>query len=203
MCEQYLKYDCMVSGYRNSLQVCLWILEFYSWVVFWQVLGEYNKSVICFENTLKIQPDFDAAAKRKHAVLCHAKLESALEAQHRYNLCLMWEGMRSCWMFLLYLIYLYEIFVPLGGITRFFSEILVNVLIDKCYNWELIGPLIHTYIHSIRFNLHLWFQELVKCVQPVCLNSWVKCWKLRCSKLSLYEYYVLYIYIKLLVLKLL
>ncbi|WAR01221.1 TTC17-like protein [Mya arenaria] len=31
------------------------------------VLGEYNKSVICFENTLKIQPDFEAAAKRKHA----------------------------------------------------------------------------------------------------------------------------------------
>ncbi|XP_029638626.1 tetratricopeptide repeat protein 17 isoform X1 [Octopus sinensis] len=47
------------------------------------VLGEYNKSVICFENTLKIQPEFEAAAKRKHAVLCHAKLESALEAQHR------------------------------------------------------------------------------------------------------------------------
>ncbi|XP_052798048.1 tetratricopeptide repeat protein 17-like isoform X3 [Mya arenaria] len=47
------------------------------------VLGEYNKSVICFENTLKIQPDFEAAAKRKHAVLCHAKLEGALEAQHR------------------------------------------------------------------------------------------------------------------------
>ncbi|KAK3594378.1 hypothetical protein CHS0354_032887 [Potamilus streckersoni] len=47
------------------------------------VLGEYNKSVICFENTLKIQPDFEAAAKRKHAVLCHAKLENALEAQHR------------------------------------------------------------------------------------------------------------------------
>jgi tetratricopeptide (TPR) repeat protein len=47
------------------------------------VLAEYNKSVICFENTLKIQPDFEAAAKRKHAVLCHAKLEAALEAQHR------------------------------------------------------------------------------------------------------------------------
>ncbi|XP_053384178.1 tetratricopeptide repeat protein 17-like isoform X3 [Mercenaria mercenaria] len=47
------------------------------------VLGEYNKSVICFENTLRIQPDFEAAAKRKHAVICHAKLESALEAQHR------------------------------------------------------------------------------------------------------------------------
>ncbi|XP_070200043.1 tetratricopeptide repeat protein 17-like isoform X3 [Littorina saxatilis] len=47
------------------------------------VLGEYNKSIICFENTLKIQPDFEAAAKRKHAVLCHSKLEGALEAQHR------------------------------------------------------------------------------------------------------------------------
>uniref|UniRef100_A0A0B7BGE5 Tetratricopeptide repeat protein 17 n=1 Tax=Arion vulgaris TaxID=1028688 RepID=A0A0B7BGE5_9EUPU len=47
------------------------------------VLGEYNKSIICFENTLKIQPDFEAASKRKHAVLCHSKLEMALEAQHR------------------------------------------------------------------------------------------------------------------------
>ncbi|XP_060074042.1 tetratricopeptide repeat protein 17-like isoform X2 [Ylistrum balloti] len=47
------------------------------------VLAEYNKSVICFENTLKIQPDFEAAAKRKHAVHCHSKLENALEAQHR------------------------------------------------------------------------------------------------------------------------
>ena len=40
--------------------------------------------MICFENTLKIQPEFEAAAKRKHAVVCHAKLECALEAQHRY-----------------------------------------------------------------------------------------------------------------------
>lgn len=47
------------------------------------VMAEYNKSVICFENTLKIQPDFKAAAERKYAVLCHAKLEAALEAQHR------------------------------------------------------------------------------------------------------------------------
>ena len=49
------------------------------------MLAEYNKSVICFENTLKIQPDFEAASKRKHAVLCHAKLEEALEMQHRYG----------------------------------------------------------------------------------------------------------------------
>ncbi|ESO91575.1 hypothetical protein LOTGIDRAFT_163300 [Lottia gigantea] len=47
------------------------------------VLGEYNKSIICYENTLRIQPDFEAATIRKHAVLCHQKLEAALEAQHR------------------------------------------------------------------------------------------------------------------------
>ncbi|XP_064634712.1 tetratricopeptide repeat protein 17-like isoform X2 [Lineus longissimus] len=47
------------------------------------VLGDYNKSIICFDNTLKIQPEFEAAAKRKHAVMCHQKLEAALEAQHR------------------------------------------------------------------------------------------------------------------------
>ena len=48
-----------------------------------QVMAEYNKSVICFENTLKIQPDFKAAAERKYAVKCHSKLEAALEAQHK------------------------------------------------------------------------------------------------------------------------
>jgi len=52
------------------------------WVLI-QVLAEYNKSVICFENALRIKPDFEAASKRRHAVLCHAKLESVLETQHR------------------------------------------------------------------------------------------------------------------------
>ncbi|XP_064481070.1 tetratricopeptide repeat protein 17-like isoform X2 [Ornithodoros turicata] len=46
------------------------------------VLADYNKSVICFENTLKVQPDFKNAKQRLHAVLCHSKLEAALEAQH-------------------------------------------------------------------------------------------------------------------------
>jgi hypothetical protein len=48
-----------------------------------QVLAEYNKSVICFENTLLIQPDFEAASLRRYAVLCHAKLEAMLESQHK------------------------------------------------------------------------------------------------------------------------
>lgn len=46
------------------------------------VLSDYNKSIICFENTLKVQPDFKNAEQRYHAVMCHSKLEKALEAQH-------------------------------------------------------------------------------------------------------------------------
>ncbi|XP_054710822.1 tetratricopeptide repeat protein 17-like [Uloborus diversus] len=46
------------------------------------VLGDYNKSAICFENSLKVQPDFKNAEQRYHAVMCHSKLEKALEAQH-------------------------------------------------------------------------------------------------------------------------
>ncbi|CAL1274123.1 unnamed protein product [Larinioides sclopetarius] len=46
------------------------------------VLADYNKSAICFENAVKIQPDFTNAAQRYHAVMCHSKLEKALEAQH-------------------------------------------------------------------------------------------------------------------------
>ncbi|XP_037277301.2 tetratricopeptide repeat protein 17 [Rhipicephalus microplus] len=46
------------------------------------VLADYNKSIVCFENTLKVQPDFQNARQRLHAVHCHSKLEIALEAQH-------------------------------------------------------------------------------------------------------------------------
>ncbi|XP_070560353.1 tetratricopeptide repeat protein 17-like [Ptychodera flava] len=48
------------------------------------VLGEYNKSVLCFEQTTEQQPDFEAARKRKHAVRCQEKLEVALEEQHEH-----------------------------------------------------------------------------------------------------------------------
>lgn len=47
------------------------------------VLGDYNKSITYFENTLLMQKDFEAAYRRKHAVKCHHKIETALEAQHR------------------------------------------------------------------------------------------------------------------------
>ena len=39
-------------------------------------------SISCYDKTLKLEPEFDAARKRKHAVLCHQKVENGLEAQH-------------------------------------------------------------------------------------------------------------------------
>ncbi|XP_067902551.1 tetratricopeptide repeat protein 17 isoform X2 [Heterodontus francisci] len=47
------------------------------------MLGEYNHSVLCYDQALLIRPGFEHAVKRKHAVLCQQKLEQKLEAQHR------------------------------------------------------------------------------------------------------------------------
>ena len=54
------------------------------------MLGEYNHSVLCYEQALQVLPGFEQALRRKHAVLCQQKLEQRLEAQHRYTLiCLL------------------------------------------------------------------------------------------------------------------
>ncbi|KAL2088935.1 hypothetical protein ACEWY4_015834 [Coilia grayii] len=47
------------------------------------MLGEYNHSVLCYEQALQVMPGFEQALRRKHAVLCQQKLEQRLEAQHR------------------------------------------------------------------------------------------------------------------------
>ncbi|XP_072448766.1 tetratricopeptide repeat protein 17 isoform X1 [Chiloscyllium punctatum] len=47
------------------------------------MLGEYNHSVLCYDQALLIRPGFEHALRRKHAVLCQQKLEQKLEAQHR------------------------------------------------------------------------------------------------------------------------
>ncbi|CAL8352606.1 unnamed protein product [Merluccius merluccius] len=47
------------------------------------MLGEYNHSVLCYEQALQVQPGLEQALRRKHAVLCQQKLEQRLEAQHR------------------------------------------------------------------------------------------------------------------------
>ncbi|CAG2111950.1 unnamed protein product [Medioppia subpectinata] len=46
------------------------------------VMADYNKSVICFDNVLKLDPEFEEAKLRKYAVLCHNRVEKALKAQH-------------------------------------------------------------------------------------------------------------------------
>ncbi|KAM6950047.1 tetratricopeptide repeat protein 17 [Lycodopsis pacificus] len=47
------------------------------------MLGEYNHSVLCYEQALQAQPGIQQALRRKHSVLCQQKLEQRLEAQHR------------------------------------------------------------------------------------------------------------------------
>ncbi|KAG7473853.1 hypothetical protein MATL_G00100070 [Megalops atlanticus] len=47
------------------------------------MLGEYNHSVLCYDQALQARPGFEQALRRKHAVLCQQKLEQRLEAQHR------------------------------------------------------------------------------------------------------------------------
>ena len=49
------------------------------------VLGDYNRSATCFNNTVKLDPKHEGALKRRHAVLCHDRLETALETQHKYG----------------------------------------------------------------------------------------------------------------------
>ena len=46
-------------------------------------LMQFNSSAKSYADALRIQPQFEAAKSRRHAVLCHHKLEQALEEQHR------------------------------------------------------------------------------------------------------------------------
>lgn len=45
-------------------------------------LADYNKSIICYENVLKLVPDFPEVTLRRAAVVCHAAIENALKSQH-------------------------------------------------------------------------------------------------------------------------
>ena len=46
-------------------------------------LMQFNNSAKSYNEAIKLQPDFEAARLRKYAVLCHRKLEQALEEQHK------------------------------------------------------------------------------------------------------------------------
>lgn len=43
-------------------------------------LGDYNRSVACYDNCLRLAPTMDQARNAKHAILCHQKLELALNS---------------------------------------------------------------------------------------------------------------------------
>ncbi|XP_043289555.1 tetratricopeptide repeat protein 17 isoform X2 [Venturia canescens] len=42
------------------------------------VLGDYNKSLLCYDNTLKIAPKMEQAKLARHVVLCHQRLDTSL-----------------------------------------------------------------------------------------------------------------------------
>ena len=46
-------------------------------------LGEYNKSIEYYDNSLKIDPKLDVSRSAKHSILCNLKLESSLSALHQ------------------------------------------------------------------------------------------------------------------------
>ncbi|XP_033211674.1 tetratricopeptide repeat protein 17 isoform X2 [Belonocnema kinseyi] len=41
-------------------------------------LGDYNRSIACYDNSLKLAPTMHPARDAKHAILCHQKLENTL-----------------------------------------------------------------------------------------------------------------------------
>lgn len=46
-------------------------------------LGEYNKSIEYYDNSLKLNPGLDISRSAKHNILCNLKLESSLSALHQ------------------------------------------------------------------------------------------------------------------------
>jgi len=47
------------------------------------ILGDYNRSIACYDNALKLQPHWTAAERNRFAVICHHKLENSLYQLHR------------------------------------------------------------------------------------------------------------------------
>ncbi|XP_031782231.1 tetratricopeptide repeat protein 17 isoform X2 [Nasonia vitripennis] len=54
-------------------------------------LGEYNKSIEFYDNSLKLNPNLDMSRSAKHNILCNLKLESSLSALHQQLLDILTE----------------------------------------------------------------------------------------------------------------
>lgn len=57
-------------------------LHYYALGNVYTVLAEYNRSLACYNNILKLQPSMQEAATLRHAILCHQKLEKELLELH-------------------------------------------------------------------------------------------------------------------------
>lgn len=58
------------------------LLHYYALGNVYTVLAEYNRSLACYSNILKLDPNMQEAATLKHAILCHQKLERELLGLH-------------------------------------------------------------------------------------------------------------------------
>lgn len=74
--EAALVLHAAIDHYRHSPVAHITLGNVYA------TLSFYNVSVLCFENALYMSPGDQGLRRRKHAVLCHSKLEGALENQH-------------------------------------------------------------------------------------------------------------------------
>lgn len=45
-------------------------------------LSDYNRSLTCYDNVLKLQPNMEIVVVSRHAVLCHNKLNAGLKDLH-------------------------------------------------------------------------------------------------------------------------
>ncbi|XP_027224243.2 tetratricopeptide repeat protein 17 [Penaeus vannamei] len=75
--EAVLVLHAAIDHYRHSPVAHITLGNVYATLAF------YNVSVLCFENALYMSPGDQSLRRRKHAVLCHSKLEAALENQHQ------------------------------------------------------------------------------------------------------------------------
>lgn len=48
-------------------------------------MNSFHRSVLCYENVLKLKPNLKMAVQKMHGIQCLSKLEKALESQHRYE----------------------------------------------------------------------------------------------------------------------
>ncbi|XP_039280772.1 tetratricopeptide repeat protein 17 isoform X2 [Nilaparvata lugens] len=58
-------------------------LSHYALATVYAGLGDYNRSVACYDNALRLRPNWVPAQRIRSSVLCHRKLDSALQSLQR------------------------------------------------------------------------------------------------------------------------